>query len=176
MTGSATAASPGPADETAITRVLLRYCRGVDRCDEALISSSYHPGAIDIHGSFKGDAAEYATWAAQTSLSRYDATQHLLSNVIIEFGPPGTAFAESSFLGIHVPKGAAGQRVELLGGRYVDRFEQRSGDWRISQRTVVIDWSMVQEAAGRFPGIASFVMGRRDRSDPSYAREPGTAY
>jgi hypothetical protein len=165
----------GLADEAAITRVLLRYCRGADRCDEELIRSAYHADAVDIHGSFKGDAAEYAAWAVETSLSRYDATQHLLGNVIIEFGPPGTAFVESAFIGVHVPKGAVGQRIELLGGRYVDRFEQRASEWRISRRTVVIDWSSVHESDGRFPAVDLFVAGRRDRTDISYERCRGTA-
>jgi hypothetical protein len=164
---------PGPADEAAITRVLLRYCRGADRCDEELIRSAYHPDAIDIHGSYKGSAAEYAAWAVETSLARYDATQHLLGNVILEFGPPGTAFVESAFIGVHVPKGAAGRRIELLGGRYVDLFERRAGDWRISRRTVVVDWSSVHESDGQFPAIGSFVAGRRDRTDVSYERDPG---
>lgn len=164
---------PGSDDEAAITRVLLRYCRGADRCDEELIRSAYHSDAVDIHGSYKGSAVEYAAWAVETSLVRYDATQHLLGNVIIEFGPPGTAFVESGFIGVHVPKGAVGQRIEVLGGRYVDLFEQRAGDWRISHRTVAIDWSSVHESDGQFPAIASFVAGRRDRTDVSYERDRG---
>ena len=34
-------------DERDIREVLLRYCRGVDRCDAELISSCYHADAVD---------------------------------------------------------------------------------------------------------------------------------
>ena len=52
------------ADERAIERRLVDYCRGVDRGDAALVASVYHPDGTDDHGSFKGlgvDFAEYVT-------------------------------------------------------------------------------------------------------------------
>ena len=33
----------------------------------------------------------------------------------------------------------------MYGGRYLDEFERREGEWRISKRTYILDW------AKRFP-------------------------
>src|SRR5690242_17297425 len=39
-------------DKHAIREVMMRYCRGVDRFDAELISSAYHPDAVDEHGGW----------------------------------------------------------------------------------------------------------------------------
>ncbi len=38
----------------AIYELQCRYCRGIDRMDQALVRSCYHPDATDEHGSFSG--------------------------------------------------------------------------------------------------------------------------
>lgn len=38
-------------DKQAITEVVLRYCRGVDRLDMALVRSCYHDPIRLVHGS-----------------------------------------------------------------------------------------------------------------------------
>ena len=40
-------------DKQEIHEVLMRYCRGIDRCDAELLHSVYHPDATDDHGLFK---------------------------------------------------------------------------------------------------------------------------
>ena len=63
---------------------------------------------------------------------------HQISNVVIELHGAAAA-VESSFLALQ--SGAAQPQQEtFLCGRYVDRFERRGGEWRISERTVVYDW------------------------------------
>ena len=42
-----------------ITEVLLRYCRGCDRADEAALRACFHPGSIHSHGAFKGLSADF---------------------------------------------------------------------------------------------------------------------
>jgi hypothetical protein len=37
-------------DKQSIYEVLVRYCRGVDRCDEDLIRSTFHDDSYDDHG------------------------------------------------------------------------------------------------------------------------------
>lgn len=44
-------------DERDIREVLLRYCRGVDRCDAALIASCYHEDSLDDHGNWYREVA-----------------------------------------------------------------------------------------------------------------------
>jgi hypothetical protein len=37
--------------------------------------------------------------------------------------------------------------VTLVGGRYIDRFEERNGEWRILARVVTMEWSEHRPAA-----------------------------
>jgi hypothetical protein len=34
----------------------------------------------------------------------------------------------------------AGERDTCIGGRYLDRFERRDGEWRIAERVMLYDW------------------------------------
>ncbi len=72
--------------ERSIERVILRYCRGVDRMDRELVRSCYHAGATDSHGSFTGTVDEYLVWVWRV-LARYSVTMHFLGNVLIELDP-----------------------------------------------------------------------------------------
>jgi hypothetical protein len=57
--------------------------------------------------------------------------------------------------------------METFGGRYVDRFERRDGEWKIADRVVVHEWSTLEPLTAAFPG-QRFVQGRRDGDDVSY--------
>ena len=46
-------------DKQAIQDVLVRYCRGVDRCDLEMLRSAYWEDATDDHGSLSGNAWEF---------------------------------------------------------------------------------------------------------------------
>ena len=41
-------------DREAIRDCLYRYCRGIDRADEAALRSAYWPDATDCHGAWNG--------------------------------------------------------------------------------------------------------------------------
>jgi hypothetical protein len=59
---------------------------------------------------------------------------------------------------------------DLVGGRYLDRFERREGEWRIAKRVVVPEWhSRLDFTPMQRPsGIEHWT--RRDRQDLSYTR------
>jgi hypothetical protein len=58
--------------------------------------------------------------------------------------------------------------------RYVDRFERRAGEWKISARTVVTDWIGFLDDTGHQNTIeAGWVTSRSDRSDPVYMIRKG---
>jgi hypothetical protein len=46
-------------DKEAIRDCLMRYCHGIDRCDEDLVRRVYWPGATDDHGMFSGPASDF---------------------------------------------------------------------------------------------------------------------
>jgi len=47
-------------DRQEIEQVLAMYCRAIDRMDLELLKSVYHPDGTDDHGSFSGNAHEFA--------------------------------------------------------------------------------------------------------------------
>jgi hypothetical protein len=161
-------------DRQAITDVILRFCRGVDRKDEELLLTCYHPGARDSHGIFDGPGHEYVVYLRPV-LASFDTIQHVIGNVLIELDGD-VAWVESYVTAYHIQTAEDGTPTQLtVSGRYVDRFERRNGEWRIADRQFLADWSRVDPAIQEWVGddIGSpFVSGTSDRNDPSYSRTP----
>jgi hypothetical protein len=154
-------------DEQAIQRRLLDYCRGVDRGDQALLASVYHPDGTDDHGSFKGLGVDFAEYATRRLAERYEATMHTIANPVIDFVGPDTAHVESHVCARHRRSDGDGVVLETFGGRYVDRFERRDGEWRIAQRIMVHEWDKLEHVELAFPP-GRYRAGVRGRADPSY--------
>ncbi|MFZ4122290.1 MAG: nuclear transport factor 2 family protein [Caulobacterales bacterium] len=126
-------------DRCAIEAALVRYCRGVDRCDEALLKSVYWEDSVDDHGSFVGPGWAFAA-ALMPALSGMKGTMHAISNIHIEL-MGDWARAETYCVAYHLLPAAGQDREMVVGGRYLDRFEKRSGEWRIKHRLYVMDWN-----------------------------------
>lgn len=171
-------------DRTAIMDCLLRYCRGVDRFDRALIASAFHPDCLDEHGKFVGTPDEFTEWALGQHSAAHLGHQHLLLNHTVEIDGD-VAHTETYFMFISMNR--QNKPVTMGGGRYVDRLERREGAWRIAARVTLRDWSMQDEIADP-TDLSSFTSTRaylsaaekafmnagrgpsRDRNDPSYDR------
>lgn len=139
-------------DRTEIIEVLNRYCRGVDRCDEAELAGVYHPDGTDDHGTFSGNGRDFAAWASKGGKRFWTASHHTVHNVIIEWAGDDIAEVECYVLafnqraeGIERPDGGSG-RVEVFAGRYLDRFERRDGVWLIAHRQALRDVVTVLDA------------------------------
>ena len=137
------AAAQGPAtlqellDRESIRDCLLRYCRGIDRCDEAALRSAYWEDATDCHGAWNGSAAGFIAQALE-KLRQGGRRVHQITNVLIELHGD-TAAVESSFFALHATA-AQPERETFLCGRYAARFERRGSEWRVAARTVIYDW------------------------------------
>jgi hypothetical protein len=68
--------------ERAIQRVLSTYARGVDRFDFEAVRTCYWPDGTDDHGSFVGGADDFIPFV-ETSLNRFERTNHFLGNILI---------------------------------------------------------------------------------------------
>ncbi len=139
MTGPAplAAALQGLLDREAIRDCLYRYCRGIDRCDEEALRSAYWEDATDCHGAWHGSADGFIAQAL-ARLRQGGRRVHQVTNVLIDLRGDAAA-VESSFFALQ-STAATPDRETFLCGRYVDRFERRSGAWRVASRTVVYDW------------------------------------
>jgi hypothetical protein len=154
-------------DRQRIRDCMARYARGIDRYDEALVRSAFHPDATDCHGPFTVGLEEFFASVLPTVRDR-EATQHYLMNQHVEFEGPDGANVETYFVVVRKMPGHDG--VEQMGGRYVDRFERRDGDWRIALRVLVVDWQAVADGSGMAHALAVHHRGSADKGDPSYER------
>jgi len=155
----------------AIRECLYRYCRGIDRCDEAALRSAYWPDATDRHGPYSGSATGFIDWAL-AKLGKGGRLIHMLGNISIE-QRGAEAAVESYFQAWQTDLDAQGRaRDTFLCGRYIDRFERRgAAEWRVAARTVTYDWmsesmAPVGTEAERF-GVRMPIGGRRP-DDPWY--------
>jgi SnoaL-like domain len=126
-------------DREAIRDALMCYCRGIDRADEESLRSAYWPDASDCHGAYQGSVQGFID-KALPRLRRGGLRSHIIGNILIELHGSQAA-VESSFVALQAPMTSSGVHTEtFLCGRYADRFEQREGEWRIAERTVIYDW------------------------------------
>lgn len=166
-------------DKEAIRDVLLRYVRGVDRCDEASIRAAFHPDAADEHGPVLGTVDGIVQWVLEHAATT-EMVHHQVGNVLVELAGDravvetyGTAHhrfsadVEETHMGA-TPGGAVTQRMTTLF-RYVDRFERRGDRWAISHRVLVMEdaWPLSVDSA--LPRDHDWVLARRDGEDRVWA-------
>lgn len=152
-------------DRQAIMDCLLRYTRGIDRHDKALVASAYHPGAIDDHTEYIGPGENFGDYANARHDQGWAAHQHYVTNSTIELNGD-SAHVETYW--IVAGRRKTGGDADVHGGRYVDRFEKRNGKWAIAARICVYEWGLRGEDAAQ--SLAAFVLGTQDKSDVSFMR------
>jgi hypothetical protein len=151
-----------------IQDLLARYCQSLDRCDIDRLRTIFWPEAT--HSMFDGSILDFPDFS-MAQLRTMDSTMHSLANCVIEFDGCDRARSETYAIAHHEIPSEKGQTYVVAGGRYLDRFERRSGEWRILERIYLIDWhqiyrstqdwddamvSMITRRGGRFPNDESF--------------------
>jgi hypothetical protein len=166
-------------DRQAIHDVIVRYCRGVDRSDPDLVLAAFHDDAIDNHfgvvlpfreaiGTLKAARSGGATPPSKTT------SMHNICNVLIELDGDVARCESYVIVIVRIPQDDGTAIDWMHAGRYVDRFERRHGEWRITYRTVVYDLERFDEVVPAPAGLSqaryldSAVRGKRGRGDFSY--------
>ena len=158
-------------DKQAIHDALMRYARGVDRCDADLMRSVYHRDAFDHHGPFQGNAWDFVDQFVPSSRESSTFTQHLIGNLLIEIDGD-RAHSEAYFVAYVGRMEGDQELIGAFGGRYVDRWERRGGRWGVSHREVVHEWSR-GDAVGTDPfelPAETFAQPVRGAEDLAFAR------
>ncbi|MDP4605480.1 MAG: nuclear transport factor 2 family protein [Erythrobacter sp.] len=158
------------ADRRAIAEVLARYCRGIDRCDGALLAAVFTPDARIDYGDGAKTPAETIP-GLMAGLGAMRLTQHNIANTVMQI-TGATAKAETLCVALHLIPSPDGEIELVVGGRYLDRLTKSAGQWRIAERLYVMDWnrsapSTMQTAGGLFDGLQR--RGARGDNDPSAA-------
>lgn len=163
----------------AITDVLHRYARGLDRMDLAMTLSCWHEGGTDDHAPlFSGTAAGFLDWLWPVHAAM-DVTRHIISNVMIEVD--GDRAGSECYWMVTLRVRHEGTRYDIVGqGRYVDTWERIDGVWGIRHRQSIGDWGRIEPVgmvAGE-PGVPVLIMPNnpeaarpiwaRDKTDHSY--------
>lgn len=159
-------------DEREIHEVLLRYCRGVDRCDAQLLATCYHPDTVGDHGNWVAYGADAPDAIIERVKPGTDPAIHFLGNVGIEV-EDDTAFAESYLLAFRCIQREGSSYTRTRALRFIDRFTRRGGRWRIRGRVVADDCNRVDEILEAMADAGRFRYGSKDREDPVYALRRG---
>jgi hypothetical protein len=159
--------------ERDIYDVLVRYCRAVDRCDQELLSTCFHPDAVDDHGSWVCTGRDSPEHIVSRLGADSASAMHFLGNVRIEMATDDRAYVESYLLAFRAFSREERPHTRTRALRFVDRFERRDGQWRVSERVVVDDWSRIDAVVEEMAEAHQFRHGSKDRSDPVYGIQRG---
>ena len=155
----------------AISEVLFRYCRALDRLDETALQEIFWQDAMVDYGPgiYNGPVTDFVPFAMQFQ-GAMKVTQHRVSNVLIDLDGD-TAYCDSQMYAFHVLQ-SADELVDLIViARMGDRFERRNGEWRIADRIEVIDWAHERPSTDDwFERQPELHRGRHDSTDPAYQR------
>jgi hypothetical protein len=160
---------------------IYAYCRAVDRIDETLLRTVFHPDAtLDLGpGVFQGTASDYIPWLLGV-LQQMRASHHMVANIRSDV-EGDAALVESYFTAHHRLDKSTGREDVFLGGRYLDRFERRpggpSGIWKIMHRKQILDYVRTEAVSDIFyHQNPDALWSYRTKTDPSYqmAQFPGS--
>lgn len=175
-------------DKQDISDVIMTYARAIDRFDEQLLRSVFHPDSQHAHGfvgpssdpslpSEPGKPLDFVAFAFDV-LRMHSRTHHQLSNIFIDIDGDN-AYAETYFSAYHRMRakgdplaGANAYDTEmdfLVGGRYIDRFQRRKEIWKISHRTGLTDWTRLEPPSTQgFFDTPAELLGQRGSTDLVY--------
>jgi ketosteroid isomerase-like protein len=158
-------------DRAQIHDALMRYSRGVDRGDGELVLSVFHPDATLDMG--RGPMAPAALAEGITKMTA-TGTMHFIGNEYVEVDGD-TAYGETYFISyatVADPGEPGKSATRSRGGRYLDTFERRDGEWKIARRLLVDEWSRLDELPAPAAPPAGRV-GLRSKDDPVYSLRAG---
>jgi SnoaL-like domain len=128
-------------DKAQIHDAQMRYSRGVDRADAELIMSAFHPGATADYGRGPRSPASLAEGVSKLAVT---GGMHFIGNELVEVDGD-IAYSETYFISYATVASGDRPATRSRGGRYLDRFERRDGEWKIAYRVLVDEWSRVDE-------------------------------
>ncbi len=159
-------------DKKACEEVIHRYGRTQDWLDDEGHSTVFWPDADVDFGFFKGSGEDFVTtvMAHEHTVPR---RWHLCTSVMVQLDGD-TAKAECYGIAVGASEAnGGGLQDTMFGGRYLDELEKRNGEWRISKRTYILDWShqfpdALEQATGA--DFDLHVLSITDGGHPMYRR------
>lgn len=151
------------ADRQAITDLLYRYCRSMDRMDAELGYSIWHEDATaDYEGYYQGSGRGFIDAACATH-RRMLAHSHQISNILIEMDGD-RAGSETYAVGTLRLMKRDQMRQLTMWVRYIDQWSRRDGRWGIDKRVQITDFDEIRDITA----ASTQQRTRRDAGDLSY--------
>lgn len=154
----------------AITEVIYRYSRGLDRMDKAMAYSVFHDDCTAVYHDdiYNGTGHGFVDWVWQAHEGMTHHS-HQMNNILIELDgsdDPQSATSETyaTVTLLSQPDENGKQTVMTALTRYLDKWSKRNGNWAIADRVHVLD---IQTADG--VAIAGGNASQRNTDDPSFA-------
>ena len=139
----------GVISKQAIHELGMAYCRAVDRGDEALLRSLFHPDATVVSGVVNGGIDEFAPAIVSIIRDNLKSSFHSVANEWVKVDGD-SAVGESYVTAFTLAGEGADAAQTISGGRYVDRYTRRDGQWKISERVFVMDFNINQPSTAIF--------------------------
>lgn len=167
--------------EDALARLLAKdeirerlhdYVRAMDRIDDALGRSVFHPDATADYGAIYLGTGHGFIDFVHAAHERMLVHTHHLGSIGIDVDTDADRAVSEAYVMVtlRLADGEGGWKDSRAWGRYLDQWEKRDGRWAISARRYVHefdDLAMVTEWQFR-------TEGRRDWEDASYGLFEGT--
>jgi hypothetical protein len=125
-------------DREQIRDCLARLARGLDRRDADLVRGAYWPEATDDEGVAVVTLDQMVAWVCPGDPAMR-LTMHTMGHSLISVRGV-KAVVETHVTSYHRVDTNGVDRDVVLGGRYLDEFEKRKGDWRVLRRKLIYDW------------------------------------
>ncbi len=163
-------------DQREIEQLIYTQAHALDRGEESLLRSIYHPDAtVDMGpGIFQGSVSDYINWVSLV-MQQVKSSHTMIGNIRLDIRAD-EAFGESYFVAQNRLDKATGREDLFLAGRTLDRFERRptgpAGVWKIVHRKQVLDWVRTEAVADIFYHMnPDALWGSRSKADLSYQLE-----
>jgi SnoaL-like domain len=127
----------------AISELIYRYPRGLDRLDKDILLSIGHPTAtVDFSTLFKGSWTDFVDWLISAHRPML-FNNHRISNMLIEVDGNRAASETSSTATLLVKRSDGNVEDRLVYSRYLDKWRCDAGRWSIAHRSTIRDFRRV---------------------------------
>lgn len=152
-------------DRQAITDLIYRYCRAVDRLDVPLGHSIWHDDGVADYGEavYQGPGKgviDVICAQHRRTLHHF----HQVTNILVEIDGDWAGSEAYVTAALRVMQGEQLSQITVWG-RYIDSWSRRDGRWGLDKRVSIRDFDEVRAV----DEMIRHDIGKRDRTDPSYA-------
>jgi hypothetical protein len=155
--------SSAVSDRLAITDLIYRYCRSVDRLDVALGHSIWHDDGIADYGSIYQGSGKGVIDLICAQHRQTLHHSHQVTNILIELAGDRSGSESYVTANLRIQQGPQLRQISVWG-RYIDSWSRREGRWGLDKRIAIRDFDEMRDVVE----MSRHDVGKRDPLDPSY--------